>query len=184
MRKQTEPNAKSKPNRFYAIILLGFFFLVGCALPQHYWPQKDIAASDENTIPGQPTVLIASRDSEYKKQLVKELRKELSVTKISYIVIGVSPLEKINPSDYAVIVIINTCLAWGLDDEVSDFLDHQQTTGNIILYTTSAEGTWLPDKGGRDFDAISGASVKENIHDVARNLMARIQERLSHENQL
>jgi len=59
MGKQAEPTAKSKPNRFCAIIPLGFFLLVGCALPQHYWPQKDIAASGENTIPGHPTVLIA-----------------------------------------------------------------------------------------------------------------------------
>ncbi|BBO75958.1 hypothetical protein DSCW_33750 [Desulfosarcina widdelii] len=184
MRKQAEPNTKSEPNRFCAILLLGLFFMAGCALPQHYWPQKDIAASGENTIPGHPTVLVASRDSEYKEQLVKELQKELSAAKISHIIIGVSPLEKIDPNDYAVIVIINTCLAWGLDDEVSDFLNRQQSTGNIILFTTSAEGTWLPDEGGRDFDAISGASVKENVHDVARDIMAKIQERLSHENQL
>jgi len=184
MRKQAEPSAKSKPKRFCAIILLGLIFLVGCALPQHYWPQKDIAASDENTIPGKPTVLIASRATEYKKQLVEELRRELSTAQISHTMIGVNQLGKINPTDYAVIVVINTCLAWGLDDEVSDFMNRQQSTGNIILFTTSAEGTWLPEKDGRDFDAISGASGKENVHDVVRNLMARIQKRLSHENQL
>jgi len=184
MRKQAGPNAKSKPKRFCAIILLGFFLLAGCALPQHYWPQKDIVASDENKIPAQPTVLIASRATEYKKQLVKELQKELSAAQISHSVIGVSPLEKIDPSEYAVIVIINTCLAWGLDDEISEFLDRQQTTGNIILLTTSGEGSWRPEKDGRDFDALSGASVKENVSDVARNLMDRIQKGLSHENQL
>jgi len=175
-------NSKLKPNRFYAFSLLGLFLLVGCAVPQRYWPQKDIVASDKNTIPGQPTVLIASRATEYKKQLVEELQKELSAAHISHIIVGIKPLEKIEPTDYAVIVVINTCLAWGFDDEVSDFLDRHQTAGNIILLTTSGEGTWLPDKNGRDFDAISGASKKENIPDVARNLMARIQERLSYEN--
>jgi hypothetical protein len=181
MRKQAEPNVKSKPNRFCAIFLFGLFLLAGCALPQHYWPQKDIDASDVNIIPRKPTVLIASRASAYKKQLVKELQRELSAAKISHIIIGVSPLEKIGPNDYAVIVIINTCLAWGLDDEVSNFLDSQQSTRNVILYTTSAEGSWLPEKHGRDFDAISGASVKENVHDAARDLMERIKEKLSYE---
>ena len=158
--------------------------LVGCALPQHYWPQKDIAASVENTIPGKPTVLIASRASEYKKQLVAELQKKLSAARISHIIVGIQPLNKIDPTDYAVIVVINTCLAWGLDDEVSNFLNRQQTSGMVILLTTSGKGSWLPDKAGRDFDAISGASVKENVHDAARGLMERIEEKLSHENQL
>jgi hypothetical protein len=63
--------------------------------------------------------------------------------------------------DYAAVVVINSCLAWGLDKDVSHFLDRQNTTANIILLTTSGDGLWLPDKRGRDFDAISGASIKE-----------------------
>ena len=107
-----------------------------------------------------------------------ELREELSAAHISHKIIGITQLGQVDATDYAAVVVINTCLAWGLDHEVSTFLDSQKTTGNIILLTTSGEGSWLPDKGERDFDAISGASVNENVNDVARNLMKKIQERL------
>ena len=169
---------KSVQHRFSWSLILGIFLLAGCAVPQHFWSQKDIVEFDVNTIPGQRTVLIASRASEYKKQLVAELQKQLSAAHISHITIGVKQLHKIDPIDYAAVVVINTCLAWGLDHEVSTFLDSQKTTSNIILFTTSSEGSWLPDKHGLDFDAISGASVKANVGDVARNLMERIQKRL------
>jgi predicted Zn-dependent peptidase len=131
-----------------------------------------------NIIPGQRTILIASRASEYKKQLVEEIQKQLSAANISHITIGVKQLDKVDPTDYAAVIVINTCLAWGLDHEVSTFLDGRKTTSNILLLTTSGDGAWLPDKNGRDFDAISGASVKANIGEVARNIMERIQKRL------
>ena len=147
-------------------------------MPQHFWPQKDITASDIDTIPGKPTVLVASRASAYKMKLVAALHEELSAAHISHETMGIEQLGKVDATDYAAVVVINTCLAWGLDHEVRTFLDRQKATGNIILLTTSAEGSWLPDKRGRDFDAISGASVNENANDTARNLMGKIQERL------
>lgn len=169
---------KSKLNLFCWSCILGLLLLTGCAVPQRFWPQKDIVGSDVGARPGERTVLIASHSSEYKKQLVAELQKQLFAAQISHKTIGVKHLEKIDTTGYAAVVVINTCLAWGLDHDVSTFLDSRKTTANIILLTTSSIGSWLPDKRERDFDAISGASVKANVGDVARDLMERIQTRL------
>ena len=169
---------KSVLHHFCCSCILGLLFLAGCALPQHFWPQKDMVGSDTGTIPGQREVLIASRSSEYKKQLVAELQKRLSAAKISHKTIGIKQLDKVDPTSYVAVVVINTCLAWGLDNEVTAFLDRQKAGTNIILLTTSGDGTWLPNKHGQNFDAISGASLKANIGDVARDLMERIQRRL------
>jgi hypothetical protein len=170
---------KSVLNRIVWPFIFGIILMAGCAVPQHYWPQKDIVKSDVSTIPGQRTVLIASRASAYKKQLVSELQKQLSAAHIPHTTIGVKQLAKVDPNDYGAVVVINTCLAWGLDHEVSAFLESQKTNSNIILLTTSGEGSWLPNKRGRDFDAISGASIEANVSDVARNLLERIQKRLA-----
>jgi hypothetical protein len=168
---------KSVRHHFCWSCVLGLLLLTGCALPQHFWPQKDIVGSDVGTIVGQREVLIASRSSEYKKTLVAELQKQLSAAKISYKTIGIKQLSQVDPTGYAAIVVINTCLAWGLDNEVSTFLDRQKRATNIILLTTSGDGSWLPDKHGQNFDAISGASLKANIGAVTRDLMERIQRR-------
>ena len=159
-------------------LLFGILLLAGCAVPQHFWPQKDIIASSVNNMPGNRTVLIASRASEYKEQLVAELQNQLSAANISHMAIGVKQLDQVDTSDYAAVVIINTCLAWGLDHEVRNFLDRQKAYGNIILFTTSGDGSWLPDKHGRGFDAVSGASVKAGVSDVASDLLKRIQTKL------
>jgi hypothetical protein len=163
---------------FWSCILLGLLSLTGCAVPQRFWPQKDIVGSDMGAIPGERTVLIASRDTEYKRQLVAELQKLLSTEQISHNTIGIKQLEKADPTDYTAVIIINTCLAWGLDHDLITFLDRQKTTANIILLTTSGEGSWLPDKRGRDFDAMSGASVMANVENVAQELIARVQTKL------
>ena len=169
---------KSKFNLFCLSCVLGVLLLTGCALPQRYWPQKDLTGPEVSSRPGESTVLIASRGSEYKRQLVGELQKQLSSAQISQTTIGIKQLEEVDLIGYAVIVIINTCIASGLDHDVRAFLDRQETTANIILLTTSGVGSWLPDKRGREFDAISGASDKENVGDVARDLLTRIQTKL------
>lgn len=167
-------------NRFFLILVIGLVLPAGCAAPRLFWPQKDIVESDVNATPGQHTVLIASRASDYKKELVAELQTQLSAANVSYRTIGITQLEKIDSTDFAAVVVIATCLAWGLDHEVSAFLDSRKTTGNIILHITSGKGSWLPDKTGRNFDAVSGASVKANAGRVARDLLEKILERLRH----
>jgi hypothetical protein len=152
--------------------------LVGCAVPQRFWPQKDIAASEAVGTNRTVAVLVASRSSDYKKLLVAELQKQLSAAGIQHKAVGVEDLKKVDADDYAVVVVINTCLAWGLDHDVESFLDRQKATDNVILLTTSGDGSWLPNKRGRDFDAISGASVTTNVNTVAANLMGRIQKQL------
>lgn len=134
--------------------------------------------TDEGIIHGKKMVLIASRSSEYKIGLVAELQKQLTSAQISHKTIGVKQLDKVDSMEYAAVVVINTCLAGGFDHDVSGFLNRQKMTDKIILLTTSGDGIWLPDKRGRDFDAISGASIKANISDVAQYLMERIQKRL------
>jgi hypothetical protein len=148
-------------------------------VPQRFWPQEDIPASGPSGTSATVGVLIASRNSEYKKLLVADLQQRLSAAGIQQKTVGVEDLKKVDARSYAAVVVINTCLAWGLDHDVEVFLDRQEATANIILLTTSGDGSWLPAKRGRDFDAISGASVTTNANAVAGDLMARIQSRLN-----
>lgn len=137
-----------------------------------------MVGADLGAIPGERIVLIVSRDTEYKRLLVAELQKLLASEQIPHHTMGIQQLEEIDTAGYAAVVVINTCLAWGLDHDVRTFLDRQQTTANIILLTTSGKGTWLPDMHERDFDAMSGASVKADVENVAQALMARVQVKL------
>jgi hypothetical protein len=154
------------------------FLLAGCAAPQRFWPQEDIIGSETAAPDGEQVILIASRSSEFKKLLVAKLHEQLAENGFGQKTIGVQELPQVNVSDYAAVVVINSCLAWGLDSDVQTFLDREKTATNIIVLTTSGKGAWLPDKAGRDFDAISAASKTTSVDTVARDVMVKIQSQL------
>jgi hypothetical protein len=154
------------------------FLLAGCSAPQRFWPQEDIIGSETTAPDGKQIILIASRSSEFKKLLVAKLHEQLAENGFVQKTIGVGGLPQVDAADYAAVVVINSCLAWGLDNDVQTFLDRQKTDENIIVLTTSGKGAWVPDKAGRDFDAISAASKGTSVDTVARDVMASIQSRL------
>jgi hypothetical protein len=158
------------------IVLL--FLLAGCAAPQRYWPQEDIVRSETAGPDSSQIVLIASRSSNFKKLLVAKLHEQLAADGLAQKTIGVKDLPRVDASQYAAVVVINTCLAWGLDHDVQTFLDRQKTDKNIILLTTSGDGAWLPEKGESDFDAISAASEMTSVDSVTQNVMASIRSQL------
>ncbi len=154
------------------------FLLQGCAAPQRFWPQKDIAGSETWGPENRPVVLIASRDSDFKKSLVAKLHEQLATEGLPQKTIGIKGLSEVDASDYGAVVVISTCLAWGLDDDVRTFLKRQRTDRNIILLTTSGSGAWLPKKRGKGFDAVSAASEMTGADAVVREVMTVIHSRV------
>ena len=154
------------------------FLLAACAAPQRFWPQEDIIGSETATPDGKQIILIASRSSEFKKLLVAKLHEQLAENGFGQKTIGVQGLPQVNTSNYAAVVVINSCLAWGLDTDVQTFLDREKTATNIIVLTTSGKGAWLPDRCDKDFDAISAASKMTSVDTVVNDVMASIKSRL------
>jgi hypothetical protein len=167
---------KEKGSNPWAVFFCVGWMIVGinCAFPQKFWPQKDVPASDRSWELQSPFVLVASRSSDFKQLLVEKLSDLMAREKIGFKIIGIEMLETINPLDYDAIVIINTCLAWGLKEDVQGFIDRQERHDNMIVVTTSGRGNWLPQKKGRDFDAISSASNPTEADKVARNIAASV----------
>lgn len=144
----------------------------GCAAPRAFWPQKDIPPSYRPAAAAAPRILLASRHSEFKQALVKKVSAALTAEDIGVKVTGVAMLAAIDAADFDAVVIINTCLAWGLDKDVQGFIDRQSRHERLIVVTTSAKGDWLPKQS--DFDAISAASKLTDTGTVARNILTRI----------
>jgi len=151
--------------------------LFGCAVPQ-LLPQKDLPPTERIGPTGGRVVLVASRSSEFKRTLVEKLVEAVVSSGMAQKTVGVGDLKEIDPSGYDVIVVISTCLAWGLDRDVQTFLNRQEKHANIILVTTSGDGGWLPDRNGREFDAVSSASKMTAVDAVVRDVLTRIAARL------
>jgi hypothetical protein len=147
---------------------------LSCAVPRLLWPQVDIQPYELNAPWLEKKILVASRSSEFKDAVVEKIREAFKDEPVYMRFIGINQLEQEHDADYTAVVLINTCIAWGMDPDVVTFLDHYEGQGNIIVLTTSGDGDWLPDMGGRTFDAISSASEKPRIDGVADEIINKI----------
>ncbi len=150
-----------------------------CAMPRAFWPQKDVSQTQMAAADRAPVVLMASRSSAFKEALVKKLSADLAAREIGVKIVGIGDLKDIRAEDYDAVVLINTCLAWGLDNEVQAFVDRYPRNERMIVVTTSGEGSWLPPKEDSAYDAISSASNLTRVDAVAREVTLRLYPRLT-----
>jgi hypothetical protein len=147
-------------------------------LPAHssfthlFWPQKDIDSSTVNAMATGNKVLIASRDSDYKRALIEKILGTLQADSMYVKCIGLTKLANEDASRYAVIVIINTCLGWDWDRNIHAFLKGKQGARNVIVLTTSGNSTWKPRNNPAGVDAVAAAS--ENSGAMAAILIGKI----------
>ena len=168
-------------NRILLLYLLCCLLIctqLGCAVPRLLWPQEDIAPSQVTGTAAAQRVLVASRNSEFKNALVDRLKSALQSDGASIEIVGISRLEAVHAKDYSAVVLVGTCIAWGLDPDIQAFLDRQPQQENMIVVTTSGDGTWLPEKKDRGFDAVAAASTMVTVDIVANDVITRIRARL------
>jgi hypothetical protein len=110
-------------------------------------------------------VLITAQKSDYKSLVVEELTAKLQSVTARVEVTGLNALKEIDPAQYDALVLINTCMAWEPDPRAVRFLNaHPEVQERTVLFTTSGDGSWLPDLQKRSWsvDALSGASAVES----------------------
>jgi hypothetical protein len=167
--------------KFSPLLLLGFLccLLLSCSLPRLFWPQGDIENAEIVPAGAKHRVLVASRSSGFKDALVERIREDLEAEKVSMRFVGVQKLKYEDPRDFDAVVIINTCIAWGMDPQVDGFLNKNRDAGNIVVLTTSGDGKWAPDKRGRLFDAVASASEMARVDEAAEEILRKVRELLT-----
>ncbi len=154
--------------------LLAAGLQLGCSVPRALWHGDDVQSFEMEGKPGCARVLLASRTSGFKDALIAELRTSLAHDGASLKVIGIGQLGDVNAEQYDAMVVVGSCIAWGLDNNVQAFLDGQKDRSKIILLVTSGDGKWVPDGKKLDVDAVSSASRADEIETVAYEVLNRI----------
>jgi hypothetical protein len=164
-----------KKNVIIPSILLIVFSVMQwqCSVGRRVWPQKDITA-DALSGTKNKHVLVASRSSEFKTAVIAKLKDELKKDSVSVKFIGIDKLEDEKAKDYSACVILNICIAGGMDRLVDNFLDDNPEQKNIMVLTTSGDGDWMPGMKDRHFDAVASASKKDKSDEVAGILIAKV----------
>jgi PBP1b-binding outer membrane lipoprotein LpoB len=155
------------------ILFLALLFC-SCTVPQYIWPQKDIGYNEINKPDLEKKILIASRKSEFKSEIVQRIENAFQ-NRIVYIkIIGIEDLEYEDANQYSIVVLINTAMGWKIDRKVESFLDRRGEMNSIIVLTTSYGGDILPDTEEHQIDAISSASVKDDTEHIANIIITKI----------
>jgi hypothetical protein len=161
-------------NSLFFIILIVSLFQIYCSVPHRVLPQKDMPASELNDPTLDKKVLVASRYSEFKEAVIGKLKAAFKDQTVYIKFIGLGELEKEDANAYNAVVMINKCMAWQMDRNVIGFLKRYENQGNMIVLTTSGDGNWLPKMEERNFDAISSASEKANVDEVAGRIIEKV----------
>lgn len=161
-----------------ALLLLSLV-LGGCFVPRRTWPQGDIQESELHEPALEKKVLVASRSSDFKNEVIAVIRKAFENEPVYMKFIGMDQLDREEGRVYSAVVLISTCIAWQLDPDVNRFLDRNKDMESIIVFTTSGGGDWVPDKKGRQFDAISSASKQADAGAIAGRIVDMIHKLLN-----
>ena len=156
------------------VCLFSFLLVFGCTAPHYFWPQRDMGFKETNLQTLEKKILIASRDSAFKRELVDSITAAYINRPIYIRTTGIEALANENANDYSAVVLITTCMGWTVDVEVERFLARYGHLSSIIVLATSNGGDVLPDMENRKIDALSSASVLDRVQPLAKKMIARI----------
>lgn len=165
-----------KTRRFFLILFSVWIsmLLFQCAVPRYFWSEDDMQSEETGIPSSEKKLLIASPYTDFKQAVVKKIKLSLSNDSIYVKTIGLSQLDAEKCADYSAVLVINTCIAWGMERKVTAFLKQQKNHGNIIVLITSGDGKWLPNKKGREFDAVASASETDQSETIAEKTLSKI----------
>ena len=117
-------------------------------------------------------MIIASDSSAFKdsirNRIIQQYQDEGSID-----VVNIKRLKEVNPLDYDVVLIIDTCLAWsGFNPSLNTFLEDNQTKDNVVVFMTAGDPDWTYSYKG--VDAITSASVVENVEVKVKDILQQI----------
>jgi len=163
-------------NKKKEILLLLFLSLlsISCTAPQYFWPQEDIVFQEINEPSLDKKVLVASRESEFKKEIVQKIKDNLSNRSVYIKIIGIENLKNEDANQYSAVVVLNTAMGWKADRKVESFLTRFGNLKTIIVLTTSDGADVLADTEDRQIDAIASASTKNEVNNISNNIISKI----------
>ena len=150
--------------RLLTIVVLALLFTASCT--QNV---KEMKLANENA---KFKLIIAGDSSEYKDAIREDIISRYKET-AGIEVMNIEYLDTISEESYDVILIMDTCMAWGaFNPTVNRYLEKATNKDNIVLFMTAGDPELEYSHEG--VDAISSASVIETKDEIVASLSERI----------
>ncbi len=118
-------------------------------------------------------VLIATQSTEFKEAVVSRITDALDGGSSYLKIIDVAKLGEESADAYDAIVILNTCMAYRMNESVTTFLEKVEGKERIVLLTTVADGRDEYQPEG--VDAITSASRMNDGDEIATQIIDKVQ---------
>ena len=149
-----------------------FLFIAYMSFYKFRYSMNPITTYEVNSPDLPVKILIATQGSPYKDTLVKELIIALKEKAVFIKVIDISELPNVKVTEWNAFVLIHTWEMWRPPPVIKTFLDEYYSKEKMIVITTSDDGNYKMKK----VDAITGASVMENIPERIEKITDRLDE--------
>jgi len=152
--------------------IIAFTFLVFAVWYKFNYSMSEVKSFDMNSPELTTKILIATQGSEYKDGILSDLTTHFKSKDVYIKVIDIYELTEVDADRWSAICIIHTWEYGNPPFTVEEFTKKTIAKNQLIVHTTSGEGSYRME----EVDAITGASVMEDIPTVSTQLIERLEE--------
>lgn len=162
------------------ILIIGVFLGASAHFISIVWPEKSIEANEYGNPKSPARILIGGTYSPFKEAVLKSVIDSLKPDSIYIKTVGINDLKKEKPDKWNAVLILNTCMAWEIENAVEKCINTYPKYHSFIVLTTSGD----PDSCGSsknlptNIDAVSSASVKDKQPIVIARILSLIRQKL------
>lgn len=149
-------------------------------VPSAVWSQKDVTQATHGDSSSGKKVLIAANKSDFKDSLLSNLSDSLVADSVYVKIIGLKQLPSATTKNWSAILILNTCVAWQMENSVQEFIKKNSTYRHFITFTSSGspKQCWPSKKAPQGIDAFTSASTMDKQTAVTDTLMQLLRKHL------
>ncbi len=138
--------------------------------------QRDFNADQSGSAVSEHRVLIAGASSDFRESVVRSVVDSLTVDSFFVKVTRFKDLRNEDPSNWDAIVLVNTCIAWDIENRVRKYIAGNSSYRRFILFTTSGDpdSCCSSSKLPAGVDALSSASAKTRKQPAIDALLVKI----------
>jgi hypothetical protein len=165
---------------FIAMFITGFLFSAQAHFMSSIWPQKSLSSHEYGNPSASKRVLIGGVASSFKNALLKNVIDSLMKDSVYVKVVGLKDLAKEPATQWSVVLILNTCMAWEIENTVKNYMNSFPLYNSFIVVTTSGNPKTCGSaaKLPKNIDAISTASKTVKLPEVLARVLELLRKKL------
>jgi hypothetical protein len=142
------------------ILLTTIIFFFGCTVSK-----KTVEIGDTNN---SRKVLIATENSEFKKEVVDRLIEKLGTQNYYFCVISLKQLEEVDSKQYGTVLLVCKVAAGKIQSRANNFIKKESANPKLVVFLTSGSEDMLSESIQTDLSGVDAITTASKISEVEK----------------